>query len=796
MEPILSLQVLGCPRLLHGGRRLEFRRRRSLALLCYLAVTRRPHARESLAALLAGESGETRARQHLRTALSEVRALVGDYVLVTRDSVALNPALPLRLDIEQFEATLAGGAAADPAPATAHYTDDFLAGFTLPGAPDFEDWAMAERARLRGLLMRALHSLLARHVACAATATGIEVANRMLALEPWCEEAHRALMVLLARSGQRSAALAQYETCRRSLYEQLGVEPASETTALFEQLRAETLAPPNNLPTTPSSCAGRERELELLAARLSDPGCRLVTIAGLGGVGKSHLARELAARMARSVTLSGEMRFADGVFWISLCGRAAPSDGDDAASLAIGEAIAQAVFPDTPMAVRAARALVAALQRKRMLLVLDSLEQVAGGRHFLSQLLEHAPHVTVLATSRVRLNLHGEAVLELNGLQVPAGEHEVETCPASRLLLEQAHLVRLDQPIGRADYSHIVEICRAVDGHPLALTIAARWLRALPCAEVARQLVTSLDFLSTNAPDITQRHRNVGSAFSWSWDDLPAGTRDVLRRLAVIEGAFDVATARAVAGADVEQLCRLRDASLLSQKHSARYCMHPLLRRYVLEHLAAAPQEAAKARERHAIYFARLLGQCATGATVGSDARAEVDAAWRDIECAWDWSTTHVDSDRLRQFLDGLMAWFEQTRQWNEGIACVARATARLDRAAAGSSVSARKLRALRGLMARAQRHLELRRREATSAPAGPAVLQNRSHAIGALPLPANVVLSGRQPSPLSELGALRVKIAPQRHKGHKESEASAGIPRCRGSPAAQRRMGGVDDSL
>jgi WD40 repeat protein/DNA-binding SARP family transcriptional activator len=243
MADALRLALLGHLEIRRRGAAVTgFTSNKVKALLCYLAVTGQPHLRPALAGLLWGELPEASAQNSLRKALSNLHQLLGPHVDISRDSVAFNRDSAYYLDVEAFEAG-AGGASgrADVErleQAVALYKDDFLAGFYVRDAPAFEEWALAERARLRMLALQALHTLAIHYSRLGEEGrpTAIDYTTRLLALEPWREEAHRQLMLLLAASGQRSAAVAQYETCRRLLAEELGVEPSADIRETYELL--------------------------------------------------------------------------------------------------------------------------------------------------------------------------------------------------------------------------------------------------------------------------------------------------------------------------------------------------------------------------------------------------------------------------------------------------------------------------------------------------------------------------------------------------------------------------------
>jgi hypothetical protein len=262
----------------------------------------------------------------------------------------------------------------------------------------------------------------------------------VLALEPWREEAHRALMRLLVRSGQRSAALDQYETCRCILAERLGAEPEAATTALYEQLRTASITPPHNLLPDAFPFFGRAEELAALVRQLADPAHRLITIVGLGGSGKTRLALQAAARYAQTPVLD-DHPFPHGVYLIP---RTAARKGWEQAPVAataqahrVAAAIGRTLGLDIQSAGDPVAQLVARLGTRRLLLVVDNGESLLDGAGVLRALLRRAPGVTLLVTSRERLGLPGEWTLELGGLRVPARPEEIEQTPAGQLFLEQ-----------------------------------------------------------------------------------------------------------------------------------------------------------------------------------------------------------------------------------------------------------------------------------------------------------------------------------------------------------------------
>jgi DNA-binding SARP family transcriptional activator len=282
----------------HGQVVTGFRSSKAQALLYYLAVTGRPHARPTLAALLWGDQPEASARVSLSKCLSNLHDLVGAAIMIERQTVAFNRAYIDQLDTERFLI----GASQSPTPETisslqsalALYRGDFLEGFYVREAPDFEQWVLVQRAHYREAVVQGLHTLANYTDQQGDLSQAIAHTRRLLTLESWHEEAHCQLMARLACNGQRRAALTQYVVCCQVLDEELGVTPDQVTVALYAQIRAGefdkvtsdkvttnhpiTRSPPHlvtyNLPIPPTPLIGRERKLAELSERLINPDCR------------------------------------------------------------------------------------------------------------------------------------------------------------------------------------------------------------------------------------------------------------------------------------------------------------------------------------------------------------------------------------------------------------------------------------------------------------------------------------------------------------------------------------------
>jgi predicted ATPase/DNA-binding SARP family transcriptional activator len=688
MEQELRVRVLGGTELAVDGRPLvELASAKATALLVYLAVTGTGHSRSALAGLLWSDLPEETARANLRLALTKLRRVLPEHLEVTRQAVAPAPGRPVWVDAVEVARVAAGERdGAELLAAVRLCRGELLEGFGVPGAPLFDEWLVGRRAAARADML----ALMDRAVALARdrgdAATGIEVARRMLALEPLHEEAHRALMWFLARGGQRSAALAQYETCRYVLREELGAEPSAATVALREEIAGAggftELATPQpspaaargagtpaaeaapDLPRPLTSLVGRERELAGLHELLDDPACRLVTLVGPGGIGKTRLALEVAASRQAAQARGAPARHRDGTVYVSFVGTS-PARPEEAADLVVaGLAAALGVSLAVP---RDPQELLADhLAGRDLLLVLDNLEQLRDAAGVVAELLRRAPGVQVLATSRRRLGLGVEWLVEVPGLPYPpagAGE-EAARYEAVQLFQERARLLR--PGLAAADAEGTGRVCRLVAGVPLAIELAARWVRSASPSAIADRLAGGLDLLETTSQDVEQRHRSLRGVIDWSWQLLTGEERRALARLSVLRGGFDLEAAAAVAGAGLPLLAGLVDQSLVAVAEDGRYGMHELLRQYAAERLAADPAAEADARRRHAAHYAALLP--APAESLAGDGPAP-DAEVENLRAATDWLIRDADPVALDDHLVRLCALYQRKGWFREAQA-------------------------------------------------------------------------------------------------------------------------------
>ena len=699
MPKKLELALLGSIKIRRDGLPVtDFKSLKAQALLCYLAITGRAHSRPALAGLLWGGMPEAKARMNLSQALSNLRRLFGDHLTITRQMVAFNRDSDYRLDIEAFEANVDNASARAPVKrmqeAVELYRGDFLDGFYVRGAPEFEMWVLAQRAHLRELALQALHRLIAHYTEQGedGRATAIEHTTHLLALEPWREEAHRQLITLLAQSGQRGAALMQCEACRQLLWEELGVEPAAETKMLCEAIRrdefdtgavtpstsplvgsaAKQAQVRHNLPPQATPFIGRTAELAVLDGLIIDPDARLVTILGAGGMGKTRLA--LAAAEAH------RDRYADGVHFVSL----APLQD----SGAIVPTIAQAVNFSFYEGGTAQEQLQNYLRRKQMLLVMDNCEHLLDGIVIVTDILQHATGVDVLATSRAKLRVQGEYLFHIDGMDFPDPNISVDTKLSEdaraygsvQLFMQGAKRSRPDYGWATDDGQYVSNICRLTQGMPLGILLAAAWMEMLSPQEIAAEIGRSLDFLETDLQDAPSRHQSIRAVFESSWNALSEYEQQVFASLSIFRGGFSQLAAQEVAGASLRELMVLVNKSLLNRDDNGRFSVHELLRQFAADRLSQSPAEYETARDRHSAYYCAALHQRESewkrGKEVAAFAAIELD--FENVRAAWKWAAERGRFDWLDRAIESMGEAYSWQARYQEGEAAFAEANSKL----------------------------------------------------------------------------------------------------------------------
>lgn len=437
---------------------------------------------------------------------------------------------------------------------------------------------------------------------------------------------------------------------------------------------------------------GREQELAALLGLLDQPDCRLITITGAGGVGKTRLALRAAQLRAD--------QWRDGVVRVGLSGLASA----DLLPAALLEA-----FDITPArGSEPADEISAYLDGKDLLLVLDNFEHLSTAAAFLGELLQRAPTLRLLVTSRERLNLHAETLLALDGLslvppkQVPAAAGDDGPAPvpdSDAVRLFEACAFRLDQRfrLGAGNRDDVERICRLLGGVPLAIELAASWTRVMSAAEILSELERDFGILAHESPDMPERHRCMSATFDASWRLLSAEERRAAAALSVFRTGFDRTGAAAVAAAELPLLRSLMDKSLLSRAEG-RFVMLDVVRQYARARLAAHVTTERTVLGRHVDYHARLLQEVADGVMRSEPGSLNrVALVIDDVRAAWIHAVDCADVDSLLRMLAPLHHFYDARGWAREGVDAFEKALAATAAVPVGSDAAARRLALLRG---------------------------------------------------------------------------------------------------
>lgn len=644
--PRLTINTLGSLNIRLDGQPLTgFTTRKVQALLVYLAYyAGQPQNRAQLAAILWSESDASRANASLRQALANLRRLLPpDTITANSATITLQPGDTLQLDLMGLER--------DPL----RYGGPFLDGFDLPRAQGWEEWLIARREQIQTQVMEQLERRGQEAFLQREARTAVAIFRRMLQIEPWREDIHRALIRSLNLDGDRAGALAQYETCRQILADEMGVEPSEKTQALRSELLTGEELTNHSLPEPATSFIGRHREVEEILQRLSDPDCRLLSLVGIGGVGKSRLALQAARRLLFDGKSSCTQ---DGIVFV---------DGLDAGQI---DSLAATILTRFKLTLvddgHIERQLVEHLQHKRLLLVLDGFEQfIESGRPLLEAIRQGAPAVQLLLTTREPLQLSWEWLYPVTGLHIGVDGEEGDD--AFRLFMQRAQRVRSDFIVDAADRAAVHEICRQVDGMPLALELASAWVRMLSPQAIQGELAQGVELLASPLHDLPNRHRSLRAVFEQTWGQLTPEEQVLFSRLSLFRGGFDREAARQVLSVSLWQLSTLEAKSLLYRANRTRYHLHAALRHFAAEKLIGTDFDQTALR--HADYFGRFVSSRAAEIrrSEWKEAKSTILAEIENIRSAWRRLVEQDQPEALWPFVEGLGVFYPTSGWFQEG---------------------------------------------------------------------------------------------------------------------------------
>ncbi len=600
MDRSLAIRLLGAPEILAEGQRVEPGASRVIPIVTVLAVAGGRVPRERIASLLWRRVEGSSALSSLRQVLHHLPPPLRSALDADRTSLALDPA-QVDCDLWRLRAT------SDAVALLASYPAPLLEGRRFDEFPEFDDWLRLERAALAGQVRSAALGEMAR----VGAEEALEMARRWLALEPADEEVHARVMELHLAAGRTASAEAAYEALRRVLATTSGRAPQAATRAILEQaLKRQAVPRGAGIIPVSTSFVGRQEELAEIARLAADPHCRLVTLHGPGGVGKTRLAMAFAEEASRH----GEVvRYAGLEF----------AHNEAAMYAALAHALEIEISPRQNPRQR----ILDSLAAQRAVVILDNFEQLlpAGAQKapeaalFVAEMLRAAAHLKVIVTSRVALGLQEEWLVPVEGLPYPSAADPGTGAEAAVELFVSRARQAYRGFSGTVERPHILAICRAADGLPLALELAAAQVGTRPCAEIARDLLGDPGARALNRPD---RQASVLRVIEQSLAAASAEQARAFAALALFQGTFTAAQAFAVARVGEGVLAELTARALL-QRGGEGFRMHPLLRQAGAKRLQRQRTMARRAEENYVAEIARRA-DAELARLLGRDARASI----------------------------------------------------------------------------------------------------------------------------------------------------------------------------
>ncbi len=673
----MEFGILGPLEVRADGRAVPLGGLKPRAVLAVLALhANRPVSAERLAVALWGEDVPPSAVKTVQVYVARLRKALDDPDrLVTTPAGYCLQVGPGELDAERSERLVADARRALAAGRGEHAGAELREALELWRGPPLAElasapFAPAEIARLEEQHLAALELRVEADLTAGRHAELVGELARLTSEHPWREGLHAQLMLALYRSGRQADALEAYRHAREILVEQLGIEPGADLHDLHEAILGHdpeidaTPARPGAasnasgaLPVPPSALFGREADLGLTQVLIGQMRTRLVTLVGPGGVGKTRLAIEAARRLAED--------FRDGGRFVSLAAVAEPSE----LASAIGRAVAAPV--------REGESPTAALRRffsdRHLLLVLDNFEHLLAGAPLVGELLATCPGLTVLVTSREPTRLEAERLYPVHPLELPPTAGSISEAALARygavaMFVDRAQAREPDFALDEANAPHVREICRRLDGLPLALELAAARVGLLSPAELAARLDRALTVLAGGARDAPERHRTLRATIDWSLGLLTAPEREAFTRLAVFAGGATVTAAESVTGASLDTLDSLLAKQLLVRRGD-RLLMLETVREYAREQLAESA-DADTVQNRLAEWCLGMARE-ATPHLVRADRvrwLARLDAELPNLLAGLSWALETARAELALQLVGELGPYWWDTNQWEAGL--------------------------------------------------------------------------------------------------------------------------------
>jgi len=640
-------------------------RQKTKALFKILIAERgRIFSTDKLIDLLYDEADPIKVLNNLRGRVSELRKSLepslksgqgSTYILNKSGTYSFNSTVDCRVDIESFEDHLHTAfdlsntdrselAIREFEEVVKLYRGDFLE------EDLYEEWTIPFRERFQQLYIEALLGKAQCHLKVNQATQAVDCSNQVLKCVTYNEKAYRIKMRAQYAEGAQQLALETYDDCVNMLKDHLSVEPAPKTKQLHFQIRnhevpEEEKHVPNNLPVPTTEFVGREQEIGQLLQIIEDRQGLLTSVIGLGGIGKTRLAMELASRVLA--------QFKDGVYWVALSG----VDTIDLLPFTIAEALNFNFYGETSPH----KQLADFLKEKHMMLVLDNFDHLVKNAQFLEEILNSAKQVTCLVTSQEKLNLQRERLFFLDGMDFSSdtASENLDTNEAVQLFMSGAKRINPGFQPNRQNYEEIAFICQMLEGSPLAIELASAWVDTLSCKEVGEEIRKTLDFLSTSMKDAPERQRSLRASFEYTWHWFGNSERTAFINLSVFFSGFTKTAAEKIGHVSLRQLSSLVAKSVVRRIDDDRYDMHPLLRQYAYEKLQDQDQ-AKEIQNHHCLHYLETLVNLESNLKGQGQLKAvkEISLEIENIHHAWDYALEN-DLERLKDCIDVLHLFYE-----------------------------------------------------------------------------------------------------------------------------------------
>lgn len=617
-----------------------FRAEKPYQLLAYLAYQQDWVNREHLAFLFWSDLSDEAARRNLRKTIFKLRRL---NLLQTLDIEHGRLRWQVDTDVARFCAALRAEAWQE---ATTLYGGSLLHAIDIGVEGEFATWLALERSRLHSLYREAVFRYAEERKSQGKRSEVLPPLEKLLELDEFDEEALRMLLSCLVEAGSYREAQRVYDSFSQNLKRELNLEPNTETRLLIARLEQPPVQLAEPIVTPLPTFIGRTLERQELQDLLRQPDCRLLTLLGPGGVGKT--------RVALQTTQSINDRFQDGSHVVLL------------ETLNKPDLIIPKIIESLGLSLQGVREpleyLKHYLANKQLLLLLDNFEHLVSSANLLSELLTACPGLKLLVTSRERLKLEQEWLLPLEGLNYPKDKdvtlEEALSHDAVQLFVARARRLQPHFSLTQADVKPLVEVCRLVDGFPLGLELAASWVRHLSLSDIAQEIQTNTDFLQSQNRNMSERHQSLRATFEHSWDLLADKEREVLAKLSVFRGGFNKEAAVFVVDAPLPLLTGLVDKSLL-RVESGRYDFHELIRQYAAEKLRE--KERKTILDRHASFYAEFVAireKDAKGGAREVQVLDELELELSNIRLAWQYAVAQSSAKFFEKMMPTLPIFY------------------------------------------------------------------------------------------------------------------------------------------